>query len=75
MPEYCQGQFFHAGELLDYSGPPAPEGFTLPERMEIKPWEHPMFFWLTFRGKLVAGPARREVLESFAYQEFRHCSE
>lgn len=71
MPEYCQGQFFYAGELLDYSGPLAPEGFTLPEGMEIKPWEHPRFFWLTFKGKPIAGPARREVLESFAYQEFR----
>lgn len=63
----CSGQFFYAGELLDYSGPLAPEGFTLPEGMEIIPWNHPRLYWLTLKGKLIAGPARREVLESFVH--------
>lgn len=63
----CAGQFFFAGKLIDYNGPAAPEDFTLPEDMEIIPWEHPCFFWLTYKGKLIAGPARREVLESFVH--------
>lgn len=67
MPEHCRGQFFHDGELVDYTGPLAPEGYVLPEDMEIVPWDHPSLFWLTCNGKLIAGPARRQVLESFVY--------
>lgn len=59
--------FFFAGELIDYRGPDAPPDFTLPEGMEIVPWDHTSFFWLTCNGKLIAGPARREVLESFVH--------
>lgn len=41
--------------------------FVLPEGMEIVPWEHPSLFWLTLDGVRVAGPARRELLKSFAH--------
>lgn len=68
----CTGQFFDAGELLEYCGAPAPEGFILPEGIEIIPWEHPMLFWLTIKGMLVAGPAKREVLESYVFQNQDH---
>lgn len=54
-------------DLIDYSGPAAPENFVLPEGMEIVPWDHPRLFWLTLDGVRIAGPARRELLESFAH--------
>ena len=60
------GQFFVAGNLIEYSGPAAPGSFVLREGMEIVPWEHPRLFWLTLDGVKVAGPARRELLEGFA---------
>lgn len=65
--ETVSGQFFVVGNLVDYSGPTAPESFVLPEGMEIVPWEHPRLFWLTLDGVRVAGPARRELLESLAH--------
>lgn len=66
-PDTVSAQFFFAGKLIDYTGSAVPENFVLPEDMEIVPWEHPRFFCLTIKGRLVAGPARREVLESFVY--------
>jgi len=65
--ETLVGEFFVAGKLIEYSGAVAPKDFVLPEGMEIVPWEHPRFFWLTVKGKLVAGPAKREILESFVH--------
>lgn len=65
--ESVSGQFFVVGNLVDYSGPTAPESFVLQEGMEIVPWEHPRLFWLTLDGVRVAGPARRELLESLAH--------
>lgn len=65
VKEGVHAQFFFAGRLLDYKGPFAPEGFMLPEGMEIVRWDHPSLFWLKHEKKLIAGPARCEVLESF----------
>jgi len=65
--ESVSGQFFVVGNLVDYSGPTAPESFVLPEGMEIVPWEHPRLFLLMLNGVKVAGPARRELLESLAH--------
>jgi len=61
------GQFFVVGNLIEYSGPTAPGSFVIPEGMEIVPWEHPLLFWLTLDGVRIAGPARRELLESIAH--------
>lgn len=72
VAKQCSGQFFFAGELIEYCGPVTPEGFVLPKGMEIMPWDHPRFFWLTINGRLVAGPARQEVLESFIFQNQDH---
>lgn len=58
------GQFFVAGELIAYRGLAVYSGFVIPEGMEIVPWEHPRLFWLTLDGVRIAGPARRELLES-----------
>jgi len=56
--------------LMDYTDSTAPGSFVLPEGMEIVPWEHPRLFWLTLDGVRIAGPARRDLLESFAYDLF-----
>ena len=61
------GQFIFAGNLIEYNSADASPDFTIPEGMEIIPWGHPRLSWLTFKGKLMAGPARREVLESFVH--------
>ena len=51
---------------MDCTDSTARGSFVLPEGMEIVHWEHPRLFWLTLDGVRIAGPARRELLESFA---------
>ncbi len=61
------GQLIVCGKLVEYSGPEAPKAFQLADDMEIVPWDHPRLFLLTIKGVPVAGPARREILESFVH--------
>ena len=67
--ESVSGQFFVRGSLMEYTGPRVPAGkMNLPDDMGILPWlPLPKMVLLTIRGVPVAGPAWREVMESYIH--------
>lgn len=64
------GQLYVWGKFVEYSGPTiAPENLELADDVKIEPWAPlPNMALLTIQGVTVAGPARLELLRSFAYE-------
>lgn len=61
-------QLIVLGKLVTHSGPVLPQDFHLPDDMEIVPWtSFPRMLHLTINGTMVAGTARRDLLESYTY--------
>lgn len=65
--EQVHGEFFFLGELISFQGPRvSSDDLALPEGVQIVPWaELPKMVLLRVNGVTVAGPSRREVMESF----------
>ena len=53
--------------LFSFQGPRvSSDDLSLPEGVQIVPWDElPTMVWLKVNGVNVAGPSRREVMESF----------
>lgn len=66
--EPISGQLIVLGKLVTHLGEEIPADFQLPPNMTIAPWvSFPRMFHLTIKGRIVAGPARRDLLESYVY--------
>ncbi|MCK5117415.1 MAG: hypothetical protein KAR44_12515 [Candidatus Aegiribacteria sp.] len=67
---FSTGQLYVWDKLFQYTGPIIPsETLDLPDDMKIAPWV-PLrsMALLTIQGVTVAGPARLELMRSYAYE-------
>ncbi len=66
--EPISGQLIVLGKHVTHLGKSMPAAFQLPPDMRIIPWvSFPRMFHLAINWRIVAGPARRDLLESYVY--------